>query len=152
MNRSYISDHMRNSTTSWENSMIFRLVFKTWYWISGELSDCISEISSIFSFCWSCDLLLWYDSINGKGQFLAGWCSPEQMQLADQLHNGIFPHYRTQLWLLVYPIDNRNVLHVTVDRWHMTGDRWHGKGDAWQVKHDTWHIVWGEHSLKISAL
>ena len=71
-----------NSTTSWQTWQVS--VLWNWYWISGELSDCISGISSIFPYCWPCDHLHWYDSTNGTHKLLAGWCSPEQIPLADQ--------------------------------------------------------------------
>ena len=40
---------------------------------------------------------------------------------------------------------------LTCDRWNVTRDRWHMTGDTWQVTHAIWHMVWDEHSLKISA-
>ena len=43
------------------------------------------------SYCWPCDPLQWYDSINGKDQFLAGCCGPEEMPLADQSTLTLFP-------------------------------------------------------------
>ena len=52
------------------------------------------QYGSIFSFYWPCDGLQWYDSMNGKDQFLENsTCWP--------MRYGFFLlHYRATLWLL----------------------------------------------------
>ena len=54
-----------------------------------------SHVTGMLYFFSVCVVCSWHhdivNHINGEDQFLAGWCSPEQMPLADQHTFGFFP-------------------------------------------------------------